>query len=363
MTIPLLEEIFTSLTNPLLASITTTSSRVAASITPTATILLMLYICLWSWALIRGQIQEPILDFVGRMVKFSFIYSIALLGVHYSTFIIDFFWKTPDAIASVIISDPRMSTPNASMKFLDDFFMLYHDYAGIWFSAAEKNSYIEIPKLSQFFVGFSITIVGIINTAIAAFFLLLAKVALAILLGIGPIFIISIYFESTRKLFDAWVGQVLNYVFVFALIATTMSIVGVEVFNQIHKAYSLACLSPPNCTTEPDFSQAMMIIILSAISIFFYFIVPGIASALGGGVALHSMGAVGWAYRKASAVAGGLAREVSGRGMQERAMRRMQITQARNWAKNNPTTTRRVMNATGQGIKKVFTRGNTVKKA
>jgi len=303
------------------------------------------------------------MDAVGRLVKLSLIYSIALMGVHYTTFIIDFFWKTPDAIASVIISDPRMSTPNASMRFLDEFFMIYHSYADLWFTASEKNSYLKIPKLSQFFVGFFIIIVGIINTAIAAFFLLLAKVALAIILGIGPIFIISLFFESTRKLFDAWLGQVFNYVFIFALIAATMSIVGVEVFRQTYEAYSAACSSPNNCTQEPDFSSAVMIIILSAISIFFYFLVPGIASALGGGMALHSMGAIGWAYRQAGGLYRATARELSGRGMHERRTHRMQVTRARQWAKQNPGMTRRAMNATGRGLKGMFTRGNAVTKA
>jgi len=86
------------------------------------------------------------------------------------------------------------------------------------------------------------------------------------------------------------------------------------------------------------------------------------ASALGGGVALHSMGAVGWAYRKASAVSGGIKDRLSGKTSQANTLRRMQMANARNWAKNNPTTTRRALNATGQGIKKIFTRGNSVKK-
>jgi len=363
MDVTLFENTFTSITDPLFNSIIATSARVAASITPTATTLLLIYICFWSWSLIRGLIQEPILDAVGKLVKLSLIYSIALMGVHYTTFVIDFFWQTPDAIASVIISDPRMSTPNASMRFLDEFLHIYIDYSNAWLNAAQENSDFKIPDITQLLIGFFLLGAGIINTAIAAFFLLLAKVALAIILGVGPIFIIALFFESTRKLFDAWVGQVLNYVFIFALIAATMAIVGVEVFNQTYAAYAKVCSSPNNCTIQPDFSSAVMIIILSAISIFFYFLVPGIASALGGGMALHSMGAVGWAYRQAGGLYRATTRELSGRGMHERRTHRMQVTRARQWAKQNPNTPMRALNATGRGLKGMFTRGNAVTKA
>jgi len=270
MTPILFNETFTSITNPLLNSITATSSRIATAIIPTASILLLIYICFWSWALIRGLIQEPILDFVGRMVKFSLIYSIALMGIHYTTFFIDFFWNTPEAIAKIIISDQRMSSPNATMHFLDDFLQIYYNYSDAWFESSFVNkSRLGIPNLVQLFTGFFILVIGVINTAIAAFLLLLAKVALAIILSIGPIFIISLFFESTRKLFDAWIGQLLNYVFIFVLMAATMAIVGVEVFNQTHAAYTAACSSPKNCIQEPDFSSAIMILVLSAISIFF----------------------------------------------------------------------------------------------
>jgi len=336
----LFEATFTSVTDPLLESITETSSRIAAGITPTATTLLLIYICFWAWALVRGLIQEPILDAAGRMVKLCLVYSIALISVHYTTFVIDFFWKTPEAIAGVIISDPRASTTNGSMGFLDDFLFIYYIYASSWIDAAESSTSTRfgIPNMAQLATGWIIFTTGIVSTSIAAFFLLLAKVALAILLGIGPIFIISLFFENTKKYFEAWLGQVLNYVFIFALMAATMAIVGTEIFNQTRAAYDAACPTADTCTKAPDLSQATIVMVLSLIAIFFYFQIPGIAAALGGGAAVQSMGAVGWAYRAARGAAAGMARELSGRGRRERQLRRMQLANARKWARENPTS-------------------------
>ena len=50
------------------------------------------------------------------------------------------------------------------------------------------------------------------------------KVALAIVLGLGPIFIALLLFDATKKFFEAWLGQALNYMFVFALVASAVNI-------------------------------------------------------------------------------------------------------------------------------------------
>jgi len=55
-------------------------------------------------------------------------------------------------------------------------------------------------------------------TAIYAMFLLaLSKIALSILLALGPLFIALLFFETTKRFFEAWVAQLANYAFVALL--------------------------------------------------------------------------------------------------------------------------------------------------
>jgi type IV secretion system protein VirB6 len=49
------------------------------------------------------------------------------------------------------------------------------------------------------------------------FLMSLARVALAVLLALGPIFIVLALFDSTRRFFDAWLHELANYAFVTVL--------------------------------------------------------------------------------------------------------------------------------------------------
>jgi type IV secretion system protein VirB6 len=59
-------------------------------------------------------------------------------------------------------------------------------------------------------------IVGL--TAVYTVFLLaLSKIALSVLLAIGPLFVALTLFETTKRFFEAWLAQLLNYAFVTVL--------------------------------------------------------------------------------------------------------------------------------------------------
>lgn len=368
---PIYNDFFSKITDPLESAITSTSSSVATAITPTATTLFLIYICFWAWALARGIIQEPILDGVQRLVRWSLIYSIGLVATHYATFVINFFWNAPDAMASVIVSGfdggGTISGSVNTMNFLDRMLSGYYLYHQRWWDHAYKNANnLGIPNLGQIIMSYIIFIVGVLVTAIAAFFVLLAKVAMAILLGIGPIAIIMLFFNSTSKLFDSWLGQVINYLLVGVLIAATLAVVGGPLFEQVKTACCAIDPStglPPAQAPEPLTGDAIVIIALSLVSIFFFFLIPGIASAIGGGVALQTMGAVGWAYARAKGAAGGAAREVSGRAHNDRLMRRAQVARARQYNRQNPGLIRRSANAVGARVSSAVRSGNAVKKA
>jgi type IV secretion system protein VirB6 len=59
-------------------------------------------------------------------------------------------------------------------------------------------------------------IVGV--TAIYAIFLLsLSRIALSVLLALGPLLIALLLFESTKRFFEAWIAQLMNYAFIAIL--------------------------------------------------------------------------------------------------------------------------------------------------
>lgn len=65
-------------------------------------------------------------------------------------------------------------------------------------------------------------------TGYAAMLILLAKISVAILLAIGPIFILALIFFNTKPLFDGWLKNLVSFalfpVFIYALLALLLAI-------------------------------------------------------------------------------------------------------------------------------------------
>ena len=85
-------------------------------------------------------------------------------------------------------------------------------------------------------------------------------------------------FDTTRKFFDAWIGQVLNFAFLPMLTAAFISIV-LTALNQL--------MPQTGGVTE---EKAIELVALTIVSWYLLIQVPSIASALGGGVALSTQG-------------------------------------------------------------------------
>jgi type IV secretion system protein VirB6 len=118
--------------------------------------------------------------------------------------------------------------------------------------------------------------------------------ALAILLGVGPIFVLLLIFEGTKRFFEAWLGQALNYVFLVILTAGAIKLIMTIIVQYLNVAAGGA-------VAAPTIEQAVPAIVLCLIAALVMMQLPSIASALGGGVAISTLGAAGWTYGKAAA--------------------------------------------------------------
>lgn len=283
------EDTFTRLNNALTTYVGDVSAEVIGAISGVAYSMLMIYMMLWGWTMLRGMISEPITDGVTRIVRLSVIVGLALNVGRYATYISFFLWNTPDAMASIVANG--YSHPENNVQFLDGLMSRLYDLGNGYYEAAFAGSGL-FPDLGKLAAAFLIWIAAVIATAYAAFLLALSKMALAILLGIGPIFVLFLIFEGTKRFFEAWLGQALNYVFLVILTAGAIKLMMTIIAHYLDVAAGGAIATP---TIE----QALPAIVLCLISALVMMQIPSIASALGGGVAISTMGAAGWTYGKA----------------------------------------------------------------
>ena len=278
---------FTELSTALSSYVNDTATSIIGAITPVATTLVTIYVMLWGWSMMRGVISEPITDGVGRIVRLALITGVALQIGYYNGFLADMLWNSPDALAGYV--GGGSGTSNAA--YLDTLMSKMYDFGDAYYQKAYAGA-IVFPKLGLLFMAFAIWAAGILATGYGAFLLALAKIGLAVALGVGPLFILLTIFEPTKRFFDAWLGQALNYVFLVMLSAATIKLIMAILQHYLSDA-SGAVLA------DPALDQALPAIVFSIIGALALMQMPAMASALGGGVALGTLGAVAWAYGKA----------------------------------------------------------------
>lgn len=280
------------------------SANAIATITPFVTLGLTLGFIAYAILIIRGAVDMPILDFLARSLRIAIVVSVALAGGLYQSQIASAIIELPNSLAVALITDP---TEGAGAAGIIDV------AAGKGFDAAgrafKQSSFFSADGLLYGIFGIMIILATAVIVAIGGAFILLAKLALALLAGLGPLFIVALLWQPTSRFFEMWVGQVLNYVLLVVLFSAVFGLMmsiyggyveGIKFESGVNVAYSLGGAF--------ILSAAMVLILMQ---------LPGIAGALAGGVGLSYM----WEMRAlrggASSVGRGLAgagRSIYGRG-------------------------------------------------
>lgn len=243
------------------------SVAVIALISPVLGICFTIYLMLIASNAMRGEVGgENVMDFFQRSIAWAIIITMGC-NIQYYTYVVDFFNGLGADLSGAISGSSSVS----SGAMLDELLNLYLDRA------------IEIYDKSSGFESIAAAVCAVILLlgggfllAVAAAYILLAQIALGMLLAIGPIFISLALFPATRKFFDAWIGQCVNYVLLtvlFCFLATILTDLVHQMFVNDTNVFAQMAMTVVSCVA----------FILVALNI------PSLASALSGGVGISTM--------------------------------------------------------------------------
>jgi type IV secretion system protein VirB6 len=275
--------------------VTDLSAKAITAITPVASAGLALAFIAYGLLIIRGALDMPVADFLGRAIRISLITSIALAGGLYQQDIAGAITTVPDEMAQALMHDSVQGSSAAA---------LIDTAAGNGFGRAteafDKASFFSEEGFVYALFGCLILIATAVLVAIGGAFILIAKIALAILAGIGPIFIIALLFQPTQRFFEQWSAQVLNYALLIILFSSVFSLL-MSMFGHYMADLQFDGIANVGYTLGGA-------VTFSLISIILLLQLPSIASGLAGGVSLGYLGelraARGGAMRSARAVKG-----------------------------------------------------------
>jgi type IV secretion system protein VirB6 len=192
----------------------------------------------------------------------------------YNAVIVDTFFNAPGQLAAATIGAfDSVSIVDRIIFSGDDTARLLMEKGGLW----DGN-------LSYYLAGFAVYfIVGL--TAIYTIFLLtLSRIALSILLALGPLFITLLLFDSTKRFFESWVAQLANY----ALISILTVLVAALMLTLIDAAAREAASQGGGI----QIAEAVRVCMAAGLTLLVMRQVMPMAAGLASGLALSTFGVV-----------------------------------------------------------------------
>ena len=253
--------------------ITDQTHRIAALLTPAVVTLGVLYIMVWGVLQLTGQVEEPLMTGLKRIAVLALILGVGLGLWLYDAVIVDTFFREPGQLAAGIVGayDP--------VGIVDQIMQTGSDAASLLWA---KGGVLH---------GLSFTVAGwvvelaVLFTAVYAMFLLsLSKVALSVLLALGPLFIALLFFESTKRFVEAWLAQLANYAFVAVLTV----LIAALMLTVLSTAAQAAVATGGGITI----ADSVRVVIAAALTLLVLRQVMPMAAALASGIALSSFGVV-----------------------------------------------------------------------
>lgn len=275
----LFEAIFDKVDQALDTYITSTAGDIISFITPIFTSLLIIWIAIWGYMMMFGKANEPLQDGVFRILRIGFIITLGLTVGTYTGLVVDFLAKGPETIASVITGSPT----GTSAATLDSLFSKIFEVS----EAAWNKGGIMNGNFGMYLISIIVLVVGAALSLVVAFLILLSKIMTTVLLAMGPLFIIMLLFNATQRFFESWLGMVMNFGFILILAAA----IG-QLMTTLADSY-ISSMMGADASALANLGDAAMLCIVFALCILVVKQVPSLASALGGGVALATQGAIG----------------------------------------------------------------------
>ena len=185
----------------------TNTARIAQALEPAVVTLGVIYVMVWGYLQLTGQMEEPFVAGVKRIITLAVILGIALQLWLYNSLLVDTFFNAPAQLAGVLLGiyDP--------VTIVDQIISDGTDTAGL---LLQKGGILN-GNFAFYIAGAAVDLIVLLTAIYTIFLLTLSKIALSVLLALGPLFIALLLFSTTKRFFEAWVAQLANYAFITIL--------------------------------------------------------------------------------------------------------------------------------------------------
>ncbi|MGH8141300.1 MAG: type IV secretion system protein, partial [Steroidobacteraceae bacterium] len=270
------------------------TARLEQALEPAVVVLATIYVMVWGYLQLTGRIEEPFTTGLRRIVVLVVILGATLNLWLYNSVIVDTFYSAPAQLAAALVgaTDP-VTTIDA----------IWRQGGSVAEQLWDKGGVLN-GDFGFYVAGAVVWLLMGMLCVYAMFLVALSSIASAVLLAIGPLFIVMLLFDSTRRYFEAWIAQLTNY----ALISV-LTVLVAALLLRVVESYAQQTAARGNALMTVD---ALDMVLMSMLVLLLMRQIMPIAAGLASGVALSSFGAVSstmrwgnqWTRNRAATAAG-----------------------------------------------------------
>lgn len=167
---------------------------------------LTLYVAFFAYRLLTGRGGLSLAALTPRMLLVGLVLTFATSWPAYQTMVFDLLTKGPEQVASVVIGGDAAAA-HGFVAYLDKLFARLLDVSTQLAGATDPKAAKAVALTPAAMVQYAamILLFGTMGT------LVVAKIILAMLLAVGPIFIVLALYAGTRGLFEGWLRSAMLF--------------------------------------------------------------------------------------------------------------------------------------------------------
>ncbi|WP_336277037.1 type IV secretion system protein [Bartonella sp. CB178] len=255
------ESVSNYILSPLDDVVNTTVAGLSSAISAPLNLAAIIFVFLYGYNVMTGRTALSMNSLLNNVVKVVVVTTMATNADTFNTYVKDiFFGDLAKAVGNAFNSSPADAN-------VFDYLLL-----------KTNARYQEVLAAAWFFekvmVGLlgALMILAVIVFCIAGFIVqMFAKVALVMVIGLGPLFISLYLFNATRKFTDAWITTLANFTILQVMVMMLGTIMCKVIVHVLNGSYdSIYYLFPP-------------VVVTAIIGSIVFRMLPGIASALASG--------------------------------------------------------------------------------
>ena len=254
---------------------------------------LTIYFLIKGYLITYGRIDSPLSDFILTAGKILLVTYFGLNALNYVNDVIPAIRGLENMLVGILrLPGAGNVDTQGAWTAIDDMWKQLMLVTNVALSTAGKVSVVSAfgTWLSLFFLGLLMAAISVALTFAATGVLIINEISLTLALAFGPLFICCLMFPAVRSWFDGWIKAVVTYVFCSVLVAAVILLV-----TNIFHSFATDLLNSLRAyeSGRPLISVWLPVLKFSVLGLALTSLVkliPSIAAAIVGGVALQAAG-------------------------------------------------------------------------